>query len=77
MREACGRAKGCDRVWQDQCPNGNNCHKKNDSPSATWSVSHSNRSPSYNPCADESDYDDNETPDIVDLYGEEVYNNID
>ena len=31
----------------------------------------------YNPRADESDYDDNETPDIVDLYGDEVYNNID
>ena len=45
--------------------------------SATPSVSHSNRCTAYNPCTDESDYDNNETPDIMDLYREEVYNNID
>ena len=44
---------------------------------ATLSASHSNRRTGYNPHADESDYDDNETPDITDLYGEEVYNDID
>ena len=63
----------------DRCRNGSNHrrHRMNDLPSATPSASHSNRRPSYNPCADESDYDNNETPDIVDLYGDEVYNNID
>ena len=63
----------------DQCLNGNNHHhhKTNDLPSATPSVSHSNCCTAYNPHAEESDYNDNETPDIVDLYGEEVYSNID
>ena len=58
--------------------NGNNrhCHKMNDA-SATLSASHSNHRIGYNLRANESDYDDNETPDIVDLYGDEVYNNID
>ena len=60
-----------------QCHNGSNCRRKNDPPLATQSVSHSNCCTAYNPCADESDYNDNETPDITDLYGEEVYNNID
>jgi hypothetical protein len=31
----------------------------------------------YNPRADETDYDDYETPEIGDIYGDEVYNNID
>ena len=44
--------------------------------SVTPSASHSNRHTAYNPCADKSDYDDNETPDIADLYREEVYSNI-
>ena len=44
---------------------------------AALSASHSNRHTTYNPWADESDYDDNETPDIMDLYGDKVYNNID
>ena len=67
----------------DQCRNGNNrrrhhkmSHRPNDA-SATPSASHSNRCTGYNPQANESDYNDNETPDIVDLYGDEVYNNID
>ena len=51
-------------------------HNRNDA-SATPSASRSNRPIGYNPRADESDYDDNETPDITDLYGDEVYNNID
>ena len=63
----------------DQCLNGNNHHhhETNDPPSATPSVSHSNCCTAYNPHAEESDYNDNETPDIADLYGEEVYSNID
>ena len=63
----------------DQCHNGNNRrhHHKTTDASATPSASHSNRPIGYNLRADESDYDDNETPDIADLYGDEVYNNID
>jgi hypothetical protein len=30
-----------------------------------------------NPRADETDYDDYETPEIGDIHGDEVYNNID
>ena len=60
-----------------QCCNGNNCRRSRDPPLATRSVSHSSRPTAYNPHTNESDYDDNKTPDIVDLYGEEVYNNID
>ena len=60
-----------------QCRNGkNHCHRRNDT-SATPSASRSNCPTGYNPRADESDYDDNKTPDIADLYGDEVYNNID
>ena len=59
------------------CHNGNNHHMATDSPSVTWSLSHNNHHPSYNPCANESDHNNNETPNIVDLYSEEVYNNID
>ena len=63
----------------DQRHNGSNCrhhHKTNDA-SATLSASHSNHHTAYNPRTNESNYDDNETPDIVDLYGDNVYNNID
>ena len=64
----------------DQHRNGNNCrhhhHKMNDA-STTPSASCSNRHTAYNPRTDESNYNDNETPDIMDLYSEEVYNNID
>ena len=63
----------------DWCRSGNNCcccHKMNDA-LATPSASHSNRCTGYNPWTDESNYDDNKTPDITDLYGDEVYNNID
>ena len=57
--------------------NGNNrCHRTNDALVAQ-PASHSNRPIGYNPRADESDYDDNETPDIADLYSDKVYNNID
>ena len=61
-----------------QRPNGNNRrrHHRNDA-LVTQPVSHSNCPIGYNPRANESNYDDNETPDIVDLYGDKVYNNID
>jgi hypothetical protein len=45
--------------------------------SGSSSAPHSKRCHSYNPCAEESDYDDNETPEIGDIHGDEVYNNID
>ena len=51
-------------------------HRPNDA-SATLSASHSNRHTGYNPRANKSNYNNNETPDITDLYGDEVYNNID
>ena len=61
-----------------QCRNGNNrCHCHRNDTSATPSASRSNCPTGYNLQADESDYDDNKTPDIADLYGDEVYNNID
>jgi hypothetical protein len=41
------------------------------------SAPHSKRRPSYNPRTEESDYDNNETPEIGDIHGDEVYNNID
>ena len=62
----------------DQHRNGNNHHhhKTNDASTAP-SASHSNHHTAYNPCTEESDYNDNNTPDIADIYSEEVYNNID
>ena len=68
-----------ERSTGDQHRNGNSHrhHKTNDAPSVTPSASHSNRHTAYNPRTNESDYNDNETPDIMDLYSEEVYNNID
>jgi hypothetical protein len=41
------------------------------------SVPHNNHLHHYNPCADETDYDDYETPEMGDIHGDEVYNNID
>jgi hypothetical protein len=41
------------------------------------SVPHNNHPHHYNPRADETDYDDYETPEIGDIHGDEVYNNID
>ena len=58
--------------------NGNSrCRHRTNDASVNQPASHSNCPIGYNPRADKSDYDDNETPDIVDLYGDEVYNNID
>ena len=53
----------------DQCRNGNNRRRRrtNDSPSAPPSAFHSNCHTAYNPRTDKSNYDDNETPDIVDI----------
>ena len=48
-------------------------HRKTMSDSPTG---HSSCHPSYNPRTNECNYDDNETPNIADLYSEEVYNNI-
>jgi hypothetical protein len=45
--------------------------------SGSLSAPHSKRRHSYNPRAEESDYNDNETPKIGDIHGDEVYNNID
>ena len=45
--------------------------------SATPSASHSNCCTGYNLQANKSNYNNNETPDIADLYDDEVYNNID
>jgi hypothetical protein len=72
----------------DPCRNGKNCrqqttqqtmrHQHDHQPaSGSSSAPHSKRRHSYNPRAEESDYDDNETPKIGDIHGDEVYNNID
>jgi hypothetical protein len=72
----------------DPCCNGKNhrqwttrqtTHHQHDHQLANGSSSapHSKRHHSYNPRAEESDYDDNETPKIGDIHGDEVYNNID
>jgi hypothetical protein len=45
--------------------------------SGSLSAPHSKHRHSYNPRAEESDYDNNETPKIGDIHGDEVYNNID
>jgi hypothetical protein len=72
----------------DPCRNGKN-HRQQTTPSMTYhqhdnqlasgssSAPHSKRRHSYNPRAEESDYDNNKTPEIGDIHGDEVYNNID
>jgi hypothetical protein len=45
--------------------------------SGSSSVPHSKCRHSYNPHAEESDYNNNKTPEIGDIHGDEVYNNID
>ena len=59
-----------------RCRHHKTSHRPNDA-SAIPSASHSNHHIRYNPRANKSNYNDNKTPDIVDLYGDEVYNNID
>jgi hypothetical protein len=58
----------------DPSRNGNNrrCPKSNHHSRAGSSTPHH-----YNPRADETNYDDYETPEIGDIHGDEVYNNID
>jgi hypothetical protein len=68
----------------DPCRNGKNHHQQttcqqitdHQLASGSSSAPHSKRRHSYNPRAEESDYDDNETPEIGDIHGDEVYNNI-
>jgi hypothetical protein len=55
-----------------------NCHQHDHQlANGSSSAPHSKRRHSYNPCTEESDYDNNETPEIGDIHGDEVYNNID
>ena len=60
-----------------QCRSGSSRRRKMNDASVTQPASHSNCPIGYNPRANESDYDNNETPDIADLYSDKVYNNID
>jgi hypothetical protein len=58
--------------------NGNKYPRKNShSPRSGSSAPHNNHSNHYNPRANETDYDDYDTPELGDLYSDEVYNNID
>jgi hypothetical protein len=72
----------------DPCRNGKNHHQQmtqstthhqhdNQLANGSSSAPHSKRRHSYNPRAEESDYDDNETPEMGDIHGDKVYNNID
>jgi hypothetical protein len=63
----------------DPSHNGKNCrHPKGNHHSRTGSSApHNNHLHHYNPRADETDYDDYETPEIGDIHGDKVYNNID
>jgi hypothetical protein len=59
---------------EDPSRNGNNrCRPKTNHHSRAGSSAPHH----YNPRADETDYDDYETPEIGDIHGDEVYNNID
>jgi hypothetical protein len=66
----------------DPSRNGNNCRrlkspKSNHHSKKGSSAPHNNHPHHYNPHADETDYNDYETPEIGDIHGDEVYNNID
>jgi hypothetical protein len=63
----------------DPSRNGNNRRrlKSNHHSRTGSSAPHNNHPHHYNPRADETDYDDYETPEIGDIHGDEVYNNID
>jgi hypothetical protein len=66
-------------------PDSGACSKTTDSPSplpnepedSSTGNAHSKHHHSYNPRAEESDYNDNKTPEIGDIHGDKVYNNID
>jgi hypothetical protein len=66
----------------DPSHNGKNNHRRLKSPKSNHhskkgsSAPHNNHLHHYNPRADETDYDDYETPKIGDIHGDEVYNNI-
>jgi hypothetical protein len=73
-----------ERSHGDLCHNGKNRrqqmthHQHSHQPaSGSSSAPHSKCHHSYNPRAEESNYDDNETPEIGDIHGDKVYNNID
>jgi hypothetical protein len=73
-----------ERSHGDPCRNGKSHrqqmtrHQHSHQPaSGSSSAPHSKCCHSYNPHAEESDYDDNETPEIGDIHRDEVYNNID
>jgi hypothetical protein len=59
------------RNGKNRCRLKSNHHSKMGS-----SAPHNNHPHHYNPRADETDYDDYETPEIGDIHGDEVYNNI-
>jgi hypothetical protein len=63
----------------DPSRNGNNRRrlKSNHHLRTGLSAPHNNHPHHYNPRADETDYNDYETPEIGDIHGDEVYNNID
>jgi hypothetical protein len=66
----------------DPSCNGNNCRhpkslKSNHHSKTGSSAPHNNHPHHYNPHADETNYDDYETPKIGDIHGDKVYNNID
>jgi hypothetical protein len=67
----------------DPCRNGKNRRQQmtrhqhdHQLASGSSSAPHSKRHHSYNPRAEESDYNDNKTPEIGNIHGDEVYNNI-
>jgi hypothetical protein len=73
-----------ERSHGDPCRNGKNCHQQmthhqhdHQLASGSSSAPHSKHRHTYNPRTEESNYDDNETPEIGDIHGDKVYNNID
>jgi hypothetical protein len=76
-----------ERSHGDPCRNGKNRRQRTTQPtthhqhdhqlaSGLSSAPHSKRRHSYNPRTEESDYNNNETPEIGDIHRDEVYNNI-
>jgi hypothetical protein len=63
----------------DPSRNGNNRRhpKSNHHLGTGLCAPHNNHTHHYNPHADKTDYNDYETPEIGDIHGDEVYNNID
>jgi hypothetical protein len=54
-----------------RCPKSDHCSR-----TGLSAMPHNNHTRHYNPCADETNYDDYNSPEIGDIHGEEVYNNI-